>query len=448
MNAGVEIAVLMPHAPILVPAVAGEREDQVRRSVRAMREVTARVVRRAPESVVVVSPHSPRRRREFGVWVEERHHGSMAGFRAPEVSFDLPNDRDMLAALEQSAAGEGIGLWPIGEEVLDHGASVPLWFLWEAGWRGPTTVLSLNYPGNGGLGELGRAIANAARRTSRKVALIASGDMSHRLQPGAPGGFHPEAKRFDETFIRMVGEGRADRLLDFDPALQELAGEDALDSTRVALAAVDHDMSGCRVLDYQGPFGVGYGVAVLHDAGDAAAGNPLSLPRLARLSVEAALLGNAAVCPAPDSDFLRRAMPVFVTIHTTDGGLRGCVGSLAAHYDNVAAETWANARAAAFRDSRFPPVRAEELGGLVFEVSVLHSFEEADATEIDPRVHGVLVSTADGRRGVLLPDIEGIDTAERQIEIARRKGDIGEFEKVRLQRFTVDKFEEQGKLTR
>ena len=107
-------------------------------------------------------------------------------------------------------------------------------------------------------------------------------------------------------------------------------------------------------------------------------------------------------------------------------------------------ETWFNARAAAFEDTRFKPLRGDELEGLLFEVSILHSFEEVrDISEIDPQAHGVVVSTSDGRRGLLLPAIDGIDTAEQQVEIARRKGGIGSDEAVRMERFAVDKFEEQ-----
>lgn len=434
----------MPHAPVLVPAVGGERLPEVARTVAAMREVAARVVACRPDGVVLVSPHSPREQRAFGVWTHDRHTGSLRQFRAPEARFDLPNDPELIAHLETAAREAGVSLWGIEGDDLDHGAVVPLWFLCEAGWSGLTTILSLNYPGQGGCHELGRAIARAAEQCGQRIAVVASGDMSHRLQPGAPGGYHPEARRFDETFIRFVQSGATKRLLAFDAALEELAGEDALDSTVVALGAAGDDMRGHRVLSYEGPFGVGYGVAVLYESESAGADDPhdaeFSLPEVARLSVENALGLRDAPCPPPGTEAHRAQAPVFVTIRTRDGALRGCVGSVAARCENVIEETWHNARSAAFHDTRFKPVSAGELPDLVFEVSVLHSFEDvAGEAELDPREHGVLVSVRDGRQGVLLPDVDGVDTADQQIAIARRKGRIGPREEARMQRFRVEK---------
>jgi AmmeMemoRadiSam system protein A len=369
----------------------------------------------------------------------------LSRFNAPDASIELPNDPELIADLFANAAEDGIDLWKIGNDELDHGAVVPLWFLCEAGWRGPTTILSLNFPGDGGLQAFGQAIAGAAAHRGGTVAVVASGDMSHRLKPGAPGGYHPDAKQFDDEFIRFVAAGEVERLLHFDHDLQEIAGEDVLDSTQVALAAVNHDMRGHRVLDYEGPFGVGYGVAVLHEhEDDEGLLQAVSLPNVARLSVAAALGRCVAEPPEPDSEMLRQRAAVFVTIRTVSGQLRGCVGTLTPRRANVIEETWFNARAAAFEDTRFKSLRGDELQGLLFEVSILHSFEEVrDISGIDPQARGVVVSTSDGRRGLLLPAIEGIDTAEQQVEIARRKGGIGSDEAVRMERFAVDKFEEQ-----
>ena len=149
-----------------------------------------------------------------------------------------------------------------------------------------------------------------------------------------------------------------------------------------------------------------------------------------------------ADCPVPAGTFCQAA-PVFVTLRTRLGKLRGCVGTIAARCTHVVEETWFNARAAAFEDSRFAPLSSHELAEIRFEVSMLHSFEEVRGEmEIDPLIHGVIVSASGSRRGLLLPGIEGVDTAAQQIAIARRKGCITSHEAVRLQRFRVEKFQE------
>lgn len=262
-RAGVAIAVLMPHAPVLVPAVGGERLNEVASTVRAVREAARRVVAADPQSLVAISPHSPRQPGAFGVWTGSSLRGSLAQFGAPEVSVSFPIDHELSGAIVSEAMTRGVATWEISDEPLDHGAVVPLWFLAEAGWRGPTVLLSLNHPGEDGLREFGQAIAVAASKSGRRIAFLASGDMSHRLTPNAPAGFDPRARAFDRVFIALVDCGAYRELPGISPELQDLAAEDVLDSTVVAAAAAGWDSSGHRVLSYESPFGVGYGVAVL-----------------------------------------------------------------------------------------------------------------------------------------------------------------------------------------
>ena len=454
-TAAVVCAVLMPHAPILVPEVGGERGGAAQASCQAMREAAACVMSFRPETLVLISPHSPRQARAFGVWAGERLQGSFAQFKASGAQVSLPNDTQVARAIVTEAGNRDLATWMIHDRTLDHGALVPLWFLAGARWAGPTIVLSLNYPEGGGLGELGEAIAAAARASHRRMAIVASGDMSHRLTPNAPCGFHPQAHQFDETFIDLIRKGDYHKIANIDPGLRELAAEDAVDSTLIAAAAVDWKSTGHKVLNYEGPFGVGYGVAILFAeksnpadpqpaAANAANREGAILPGLARQSVTAALRGSSELPPAATGQYLSAQRGVFVTLHGGDGMLRGCAGTIHPACASIVAETWRSARLAAFQDSRFPPVEAHELPKLRFDVSVLHSMEKiSSAGELDPARYGVIVSTEDGRRGLLLPGIAEIKTGGQQLGLARKKGWIGPDEPVMLQRFQVDRFEEQ-----
>jgi AmmeMemoRadiSam system protein A len=132
----------------------------------------------------------------------------------------------------------------------------------------------------------------------------------------------------------------------------------------------------------------------------------------------------------------REPRAVFVTLRTPSGALRGCMGHLSPTTASLAREVAVTACAAGLDDPRFPAVTTGDLPGLEYEVSVLDPPEPCDASDLDPAVFGVIV-TADRRRGVLLPAIDGVDTVERQIEIARRKAGIGRAERHTLQRFRV-----------
>ncbi len=138
---------------------------------------------------------------------------------------------------------------------------------------------------------------------------------------------------------------------------------------------------------------------------------------------------------------LRQPAGVFVTLRI-GRRLRGCVGTLAPARADVAREIVACAIAAASTDPRFPPVRPHELTDLAYEVDVVEPLEAVSSlADLDPRTYGVLVE-GDGRRGVLLPDLDGVDTAERQVEIARAKAGLPSVTAVRLYRFRVRRFRE------
>ena len=112
--------------------------------------------------------------------------------------------------------------------------------------------------------EFGEAIADAAASLGRHTAFIASGDMSHRLTPGAPCGFDARGAEFDRWLMDTLRRGCYRELLNFRQDLENAAAEDALDSVLVGLGAVSFSANGTEVLNYDGPFGVGYGVAILY----------------------------------------------------------------------------------------------------------------------------------------------------------------------------------------
>lgn len=255
------VSALLPHAPILVPGVGPDRGDRADRTAAAMSEAARRIIASGPEALVLLSPHAPWRGGAFGIY-QGRNRGSLAEFGAPEAAVSLAPNPKMERAIERDARARGVDTWQIKERPLDHGSVVPLTFLAGAGWDGPTTVIGLAPAPQETLESLGLSIAAAAQAAGRATALIASGDMSHRLNPSSPCGHHPRAHEFDEAFIRHLGASEDGALRAIDPELRGLAGEDALDPTLVAIAACG-SARGREVLSYDAPFGVGYGVAIL-----------------------------------------------------------------------------------------------------------------------------------------------------------------------------------------
>jgi AmmeMemoRadiSam system protein A len=165
-----------------------------------------------------------------------------------------------------------------------------------------------------------------------------------------------------------------------------------------------------------------------------------ALPAAAREAIRARLEGRP---PRPPPIRLAETAAVFVTLRI-DGELRGCMGTLEPQCEDLVRETMERAVVAAFDDPRFPPLEADELARCTIEVTVLGPLEPARFEDLDPARYGVEVRDALGRRAVLLPGIQGIDTAEEQVEVTRRKAGIPEGAPIALRRFAAVKVEEEG----
>jgi AmmeMemoRadiSam system protein A len=146
---------------------------------------------------------------------------------------------------------------------------------------------------------------------------------------------------------------------------------------------------------------------------------------------------NAKSFQVPNS--INAPRGVFVTLYEHAKELRGCIGHIAPMCSTLAEEVAECARSAAFEDPRFPPLKARELRDVQIEVSILGSLSPVTAVaELNPKKFGVVVS-AGFRRGLLLPDIDGVDTVDMQIDIARRKAGIATHEPIRIEKFEIEK---------
>jgi len=163
--------------------------------------------------------------------------------------------------------------------------------------------------------------------------------------------------------------------------------------------------------------------------------------RIARFAIGEYFQKRAAVeVPAWVSyEFTSRRAGCFVSLHTLAGLLRGCIGTIFPVEENVACEIIQNAISAASRDPRFPPVEADEFCDLELSVDILSLPEKATVSDLDPKKFGVVVSLG-YRKGVLLPDLEGVNTVQQQLEIALKKAGIGGWEDYNISRFSVERY--------
>jgi AmmeMemoRadiSam system protein A/AmmeMemoRadiSam system protein B len=442
---------IAPHPPIMVPDVGGEAVAQVQASIDAMAEFARRVILSGAETVVLISPHAPLDARTFVAYHSPTLHGDFANFRAASTQVEFPLDEQLLETISKTAAEDEYEVTNLKSQSLDHGTAVPLYFLDRVGWRGRVVALGYSFLANEDHLRFGACIRKAVDTAGRAVAFVASGDLSHRLQRSSPAGYEPAAYRFDEAVVTAIDDNAPHRIIDIDHDLRRTAGECGYRSMLVALGAVRELAPRCEVLSYEAPFGVGYLVAQLTSAkaesGNAAAdeARTMELPALARLAIETFVrTGKCLSTPDPPSALLAARAACFVSIKTNDGELRGCVGTIEPVKETLAEELIANAINAATRDPRFDPVSGEELGNLGYSVDVLEATEPADFADLDPKTYGVIVEDESKKlRGLLLPDIPGVESAGQQVEIAAHKAGIAAGAPLKLWRFRVDRYREK-----
>lgn len=167
--------------------------------------------------------------------------------------------------------------------------------------------------------------------------------------------------------------------------------------------------------------------------------------KLAKETVETYIKTNK-IPPFPKKlppEMLKKRAGVFVSIHKKDGSLRGCIGTFMPTRSNIALEIITNAISSATQDPRFPPITEGELSNLVYSVDILSEPHPTSKKEINPKKYGLIISTLNGRRGLLLPNLPEVDTPEKQIEICKMKAGIGPQEKVNFQIFTVERHGEK-----
>jgi len=453
--------IIAPHPPIFMPTVGGDDAHVAQASLDALATARDALTAFHPDTVVLMSPHAPAATDVFLVDGSAEFTGTLGQF-GDVTTYTWPGDPEFASELLQELAAQGIeGLSRTGDARLragwlDHATIVPLSFL-DPERRHRVVILSLSYLPLATHRSLGLAVRATAEKLGRRVAFVASGDCSHRLTRDAPAGYSPRGAEFDAWLRDTVARGDLSDLVAVDEGLDEAAGECGLRSFTALGGFAGADPVPTRVLAYEGPWGVGYLTALVGDAavaaagqdawpgpqtgskGGSAGGDESEIVALARRAVESYVREGTVIVPEPlaGTEYPARA-GAFVSLHR-ESNLRGCIGTIAPTSDSLAEEVVHNAIEAATRDPRFPSLHEIELADLDIKVDVLHPPESCTVDDLDPANYGVIVSSGH-RRGLLLPDLDGVDDIATQVGIAMRKGGIATNERCAVERFRVDRY--------
>ncbi len=455
----IQLAAIVPHPPIILPRIGQGQEREIRATIEAYREIARRVRQLAPDTLVMISSHATSYADYFHISPGKKARGDMHRFGAEQVRVTAAYDEEFVLALEQNAKRAGLSAGTRGErdKSLDHGTLIPLTFLAED--ELPCEVVRVGISGLDAVEHyrLGKCIKKTAEELGRDVVVVASGDLSHKLLESGPYGYSPGGPEFDKQATAAMEQGDFCALMTMDAELCEEAAECGLGTFWILAGTLDRTDVKSELLSYEGPFGVGYAVAAFtpeginesrafdvlcqraerERVGKRRAGED-AFVRLARQTVEA-YVKTRETPPLPEElpeELTNRRAGVFVTLKRA-GRLRGCIGTISAVTDSIAEEIQRNAVSACSEDPRFEPVQPEELGRITYSVDVLGPTERIDSPDaLDVKRYGVIVVSG-YRKGLLLPNLEGVDTVEEQIKIAKRKAGIPEDERCRMERFEV-----------
>ena len=260
---GLIFGCMVPHPPLLVPDVGRGQEVAIKATSEAMEKLADMLDKKKPETVLVVSPHTELYGNAMGILTAESSVGDMSRWGAPRTRNRFQNDLELVELIMDEAKMADISTKPLDEDQfeLDWGIMVPMHFLQRALEGASLVVLAFSFLSLRNHFAYGQAIKRAIDRSQKKVALIASGDLSHRLISTAPAGYDPMGKVFDERLVKALSSLDIDDILNMETELIERAGECGLRSSVILLGALDGLKVRPEILSYEGPFGVGYLVA-------------------------------------------------------------------------------------------------------------------------------------------------------------------------------------------
>ncbi|MCX6811236.1 MAG: AmmeMemoRadiSam system protein B [Candidatus Berkelbacteria bacterium] len=258
-------AALTPHPPIIIPEIGGEDSKKTSKTITAMEKLSIELKKTSPDTIIIISPHGLVYPDRINICGMLNLRGTLSQFGIGGLKFKFQNDPELAEALTQKAEENGIQTLLYDNDnsffELDHGTVVPLYFLAKELKKDIKILpIAYSYQDKGLLFAFGEIIQEVAAKSKKKIALIASGDLSHRLTQTAPAGYNESGKEFDKLIINHLKAKDIQGILEMDDDFIEDAGECGYRSILILIGALSKTNFKPEILSYEGPFGVGYAV--------------------------------------------------------------------------------------------------------------------------------------------------------------------------------------------
>ena len=461
---------LLPHPPIIVPEIGQGAEEKIKSTSESLNNIAAEISIKKPSTIILITPHGPMFQDAIALAYEDEIYGDLKNFGVTDVKMTIELNKNLSNKIFELASKEGISVLKVTNDLLnqyntslslDHGAIVPLYFVNKLYNKYKLVHITYAALNDIDLYKLGIAINKAVGELAEEVVIIASGDLSHRLKEDGPYGHNISGEVFDSQFLHHLQNGDVEGILAIDDETVCNAAECGRRSVLILLGALEGKQFNGELLSYESTFGVGYGVMRFNVLSEK---EPLleklekhrseafgkrknqSDPyvRLARESLTTYISKGREIIELPKyvtEEMKKIKRGVFVSLKK-QGDLRGCIGTIFPVTNSLAEEIVRNAISAGTEDPRFYEVEEEELSDIIFSVDVLTEPEFTTVEGLDPKEYGVIVRSS-GKTGLLLPDLEGVNTVEQQLSIVLEKAGITPEEVYSIQRFKVLRHKEK-----
>ena len=466
---GIEGFYLLPHPPIVVPEVGRGEERKIGKTTEALKNISKDIKDKSPNTIILITPHSTMFRDAISLSYEDNMEGDLSEFGVPEVSMNISINKELTDNIYSIAKDNNIPIVKSTNDLLndynssiklDHGSIVPLYFINK--FYNHYNIVHITYAPLSDLElyHFGLCIRKAVDKSNNKAIVVASGDLSHKLKNEGPYEYSPYGEKFDKKFINLLKEGNTKDIFNMDKKIINNAGECGRRSVIIMLGTLEGKRFKGNLLSYEGTFGVGYAVMKI----DNISNNGTTIKdlknlnkkkykdklnhedpyvRLARQNLTSFLTTGKSLVEFPDyvtEKMKQKRRGVFVSLKK-NGNLRGCIGTIFPVTDCIAKEIIRNSIEAGAYDPRFNRVGEDELKDIDFSVDILTEPKDTTISELNPQKYGVIVKS-NGKSGVLLPKLDGVDTIEQQLSIVLRKAGINKEDNYDIQKFEVIRHKE------
>lgn len=252
---------ICPHPPILLPTIGKDNIDKIKDTQKAMEKLEQDLYASKPDVILLISPHGNLIPDAFSINLNNKYLADFEEFGDFEIKKEYKSSPKLVLKIKERIEDNNLPLVLSSEEKLDHGAAIPLHYLTRH--LDEIKVIPLYYSllDNQTHFEFGQLLKKELVKSEKRIAVIASGDLSHSLTKDAPAGYSPEGEKFDKELIELIKMKDYKKIIKIDETLTEKASECGLRSILILLGIIEQYNFDVEILSYQGPFGVGYLVA-------------------------------------------------------------------------------------------------------------------------------------------------------------------------------------------